>query len=193
MKNSTPSAQPPLTLEALLKLHDEAFVTIAYKAILGRSADPEGLENYLRQVRTGVEKSRIVAELASSPEGKLRSADFPGLRDMMAAHGKDASSFWTRVFGRSPSTAMETIERQLRIIDNRLSMVEQCAAEQNRQIAALLILLTQLPTEPGDSNSRANASDVNVINSAAPPSILPLNVRKTFADLKAAIAMKQRE
>jgi hypothetical protein len=191
MKNSMPLAPPALTLEGLLKLHDEAFVTSAYKVLLGRPVDPGGLENYLRRVRAGAQKSQIVAELAGSPEGKLRSADLPGLRDLIAEYRKDAPSIWLRVFRRLSGTPMDTIERQLRVIDNRLYMMEQCAAEQNRQMAALLILLTQGLSEPVGSSSRPNASNVGDVTDSAPRSILPPNVRQTFFDLKATIAMKE--
>jgi hypothetical protein len=182
MKNSVPLASQPRTLDELLKLHDEAFVTGAYKVLLGRSPDPQGLENYLRQIRAGTQKSQIVAELAGSPEGRLRSAELPGLGNLIAQHRKGARSFWLRIFRRLSSTPTERIERQLRVIDNRLYMMEQCAAEQNRQMAALLIVLTQGLSEPvGD-----------VINST-PRSILPQNVRQTFSDLKATIEMKRSE
>jgi hypothetical protein len=191
MKKSTPPEPPALTLEALLKLHDEAFVTSAYKVLLGRPADPGGLENYLRQVRAGAQRSQIIAELARSPEGKLRSADLPGLRDLVAEYRKDAPSIWLRVFRRWRSTPMETIERQLRVIDNRLYMIEQCAAEQNRQMAALLILLTQGLSGPVGSSSRPNASNVGDVTDSAPRSFLPRNVLQTFSDLKATIAMKE--
>jgi len=192
MKNSVPLAPPALTLEGLLKLHDEAFVTGAYKVLLGRSPDPEGLENYLRQVRAGTQKSKIVAELAGSPEGRLRSAELPGLGNLIAQY-KGAPSLWSRVFRRLSSTPMETIERQLRVIDNRLYMMEQCAAEQNRQLAALLIVLTQGLSEPVGSSFHPDASNVGDVMDSTSRSILPLNVRQTFSELKATIEMKRSE
>jgi Domain of unknown function (DUF4214) len=193
MKNSVPLAPQALTLDELLKLHDEAFVTGAYKVLLGRSPDPEGLENYLRQVRAGTKKSQIVAELAGSPEGRLRSAELPGLGSLIAEYRKGARSFWLRIFRRLSSTPTMRIERQLRVIDNRLYMIEQCAAEQNRQMAALLIVLTQGLSEPVGSSLHPNASNVCDVIDSTPRSILPLNVRQTFSDLKATIEMKRSE
>jgi len=190
MKNSVPLASQPRTLDELLKLHDEAFVTGAYKVLLGRPPDPEGLENYLRQIRAGTQKSQIVAELAGSPEGRSRSAELPGLGSLIAEHRKGARSFWLRIFRRLSSTPTERIERQLRAIDNRLYMMEQRAAEQNRQMAALLIVLTQGPI---GSNFHPNASKVGDAINSTPRSILPLNVRQTFSDLKATIEMKRSE
>ena len=191
MKQSTSSVPLAITLDALLKLHDEAFVTSAYKVLLGRPADPGGLENYLRRVRAGAQKSQIIAELAGSPEGKLRSADLPGLRDLIAENRKGARSIWLRAFRRLSGTPMKTIERQLRVIDNRLYLMEQCAAEQNRQMAALLILLTQGLSESVASSSRPNTSNVGDATDSAPRSVLSPKVRQTFSDLKATIAMKE--
>jgi Domain of unknown function (DUF4214) len=193
MKTSVPLASQARTLDELLKLHDEAFVAGAYKVLLGRLPDPEGLENYLRQVRAGTQKSQIIAELAGSPEGRLRSAEVPGLGNLIAEHRKGARSFWSRIFRRLSSTPTERIERQLRVIDNRLYVMEQCAAEQNRQMAALLIVLTQGLSESVGSSFHPDASDVGDVISSTPRAILPLNVRQTFSDLKAAIEMKRSE
>ena len=193
MKNSVPLASQPRTLDELLKLHDEAFVTGAYKVLLGRPPDPEGLENYLRQIRAGTQKSQIVAELAGSPEGRSRSAELPGLGSLIAEHRKGARSFWLRIFRRLSSTPTERIERQLRAIDNRLYMMEQRAAEQNRQMAALLIVLTQGLSDPVGSSFHPSASNVDDVIDSTPRSILSLNVRHTFSDLKATIEMKRSE
>jgi hypothetical protein len=72
-------------------------------------------------------------------------------------------------------------------------MMEQCAAEQNRQMAALLIVLTQGLSEPVDSSFHPNVSNVDDAIDSTPRSILPLNVNQTFSDLKATIKMKRSE
>ena len=161
MKNS-PQIEPPAhTLEQLLKLHDEAFVRSAYKAILGRAPDQGGLENYLSQVRAGIHKAHILAELAQSPEGRLNAAPAPGLHLAIAQYAKHASSLWVRMFRWLGNASVESTDRQLRIMDNRLYLVEQAVAQQTSQFVELLTL--------------------------------PNQVARTFAELKAAIAEKQRE
>jgi hypothetical protein len=159
MKNSPPLEPPAHTLEQLLKLHDEAFVRSAYKAILGRTPDQGGLENYLSQVRAGIHKAHILAELAQSPEGK--AAPVQALHLAIAQYAKHVSSVWVRMFRWLGKASVESTDRQLRIMDNRLYLVEQAVAQQTSQFVELLTL--------------------------------PNQVAHIFAELKAAIAAKQRE
>jgi hypothetical protein len=53
------------------ELDDEAFVRQAYQRLLDRPADPDGLQNYVSQLRSGMPKAQIVAELEGSPEGRM--------------------------------------------------------------------------------------------------------------------------
>lgn len=61
----------PSTLEALLDLPEEHFIWGAYRAILGRDPDAQGLGNYLEKLRSGWLKLDILTELRDSPEGSL--------------------------------------------------------------------------------------------------------------------------
>jgi hypothetical protein len=61
------------SIEALLELDDEAFVRAAYEALLDRAPDPEGLGNYVEQLRDGMPKVELLASLALSDEGVARS------------------------------------------------------------------------------------------------------------------------
>jgi hypothetical protein len=51
-------------------LEGEAFVRQAYLQLLGRSADPSGLKDYVEQLRAGKTKAELAAELEDSPEGQ---------------------------------------------------------------------------------------------------------------------------
>jgi Domain of unknown function (DUF4214) len=185
MKDSLPPAAPARTIEALLKLHDEAFVVKAYEVILGRAPDPRGLNNYLTQVRAGNDKVRILDELVQSPEGRMKSRAGPGLGEAIVEYRKQAGSFWGRLYRGLTGTANEPIERHLRVIDNRLYLVEQDLAQQTAQLAELRILVLQML-----ANS-ASASDTE--QPAHGPSITETSpsVARTFAELKTAIAMKR--
>ncbi|MBB5985034.1 glycosyltransferase [Sphingobium lignivorans] len=61
---------PPRDLETLLSFDDEVFVRLAYWALLGREVDSGGLSIYLRRIRKGEDKLRLLRELASSAEGR---------------------------------------------------------------------------------------------------------------------------
>jgi hypothetical protein len=49
---------------------DEAFLTSAYRALLGRRPDPEGLQSHLARLHAGSSRIEALAALASSPEGR---------------------------------------------------------------------------------------------------------------------------
>ena len=73
-------ANPPTTLAGLRALRDRTFVQSAYRVVLGRDADPSGLDQYLRQLRSGAfDKVDILGELRYSPEGEQRGVDIDGL------------------------------------------------------------------------------------------------------------------
>jgi glycosyltransferase involved in cell wall biosynthesis len=83
----------------LLNFWDEDFVKAAYVAILKREADPAGLAHYVLQLRGGVDRRHILADMASCKEG--RDANLPGLRSVVRSiepYGK-----LSRLIGRSDS------------------------------------------------------------------------------------------
>ncbi|MGQ0484084.1 MAG: FkbM family methyltransferase [Hyphomicrobiales bacterium] len=67
------------TLDELLARHDETFVRSAYQTLLGRDADAEGLGHYLGLLRAGVSKTRLLAQLRLSAEGRARAPKLAGL------------------------------------------------------------------------------------------------------------------
>ena len=65
----------------LLKYHDHEFVWNAYRALLKREPDEEGLRSYLRQLRSGrFNKIDVLASLRFSPEGRRNKVSIDGLR-----------------------------------------------------------------------------------------------------------------
>ena len=72
-------------LSQILSARDAHFVDLAYKAILHRAPDVGGLEHYVGQLRTGVDKLDILATLKRSPEGIERNAKIIGL-DLSLIH-----------------------------------------------------------------------------------------------------------
>lgn len=188
MKSSAQLESETLTLEQLIQLHDEVFVIRAYEAVLGRPPDPGGQANYLAQVRAGVHKAHIVAELALSPEGELKSSDFPGLRGAIALHRKRTPSFWDRLVQRLARASMADTERQLRVIENKLYVMEQGLIRQSMLLTDLLTFVrdSTLPLAKPVSHSSKGISDFQ----SPSLSYLSPKVGRTFEDLKAAIAVK---
>lgn len=76
----------PKHLDDLLKLHDEEFLRVAYRAILGREIDRSGAESYLRRLRSGDDRFEILASLRYSREGRRVSSQLPGLKKALRFH-----------------------------------------------------------------------------------------------------------
>ena len=108
------------TLDRLLALHDEPFVRLAFEAVLRRPVDSGGLENYVEQLRRGVDRRHVLAELASSAEGRRANADIPGLRELVIAHAPRAWTWRKRVAGRIAAALVAPLETRLRSIDNQV-------------------------------------------------------------------------
>jgi ribosomal protein L29 len=111
------------TTEELLSLYDTSFVECAYRTILGREVDPSGLRNYLIQVRKGVSKGQIAAELAVSQEGRTRVIELPGIAELIKAYEPRRRTWISRLFRRAASQARQGLEMQLRSIENGVGML----------------------------------------------------------------------
>ncbi len=63
------SHKPP---DAILRLErDDDFLAAAYRAILGREPDPEGLVYYLRVIQSGVRRESVLTALSGSEERRV--------------------------------------------------------------------------------------------------------------------------
>jgi GT2 family glycosyltransferase len=71
--------QANVALRELFRLGDEEFLKAAYVALLGREADPVGLDHYLKHLASGRSRVGILRDLRGSPEGRaagVLSADW---------------------------------------------------------------------------------------------------------------------
>ncbi|MDN7913042.1 DUF4214 domain-containing protein [Burkholderia cepacia] len=66
-------------VQSLQSFHDEDFVNRAYRSILGRAPDPSGAERYLRALRKGESKIRLIRDIRRSKEGQRRGVRVGGL------------------------------------------------------------------------------------------------------------------
>jgi FkbM family methyltransferase len=71
------SVKSAKNLQELLSHHDEEFVHCAYKTLLRRNPDQEGLNYYLALVRAGHSKKHILTQLYLSNECKRRISTSP--------------------------------------------------------------------------------------------------------------------
>lgn len=62
-----------------MHLYDEEFVRTAYAAILKRNPDNEGLNYYLKRIRSGISRENLLIQLLKSPEAKIYNTKISGL------------------------------------------------------------------------------------------------------------------
>jgi FkbM family methyltransferase len=118
MERTSNSMRIAHTIEELLSLYDTAFIECAYWTILGRKVDPSGLKNYLNQVRKGVSKGRIIAELIQSQEGRARTIELPGISELLAAHKPRSRSWLGWIFRREASQRHQGLEMKIHRLEN---------------------------------------------------------------------------
>jgi Domain of unknown function (DUF4214) len=72
--SSPEPSEPPLELAGLCAIEDDAaFLHAAYQAILGRAAEPAGVESHLEALRKDARREEILLHMAGSPEAKARA------------------------------------------------------------------------------------------------------------------------
>jgi len=175
----------------LLHLHDEAFVNKAYEVILGRTPDSGGFSNYLAQVRNGVHRGHIIAELALSEEGRTAAPTSQTLRAIINRYREprrfSVTSFCAK-FGRS---RLQVAEQQIRVLENKLYVIEQLCAVQTQVCSTLTEKVRQIAQRAvSQPVSEAIIADKRAITDTLRAS-LPVNVRRTFLNLQNALEQKR--
>jgi O-antigen biosynthesis protein len=84
--SSNQKSHIPKSLEELMSMYDERFVDSAYRALLGRVPDAEGMSYYLLRLRSGISKIEILAQLNGSEESKSRKAEIIGLDEALTRY-----------------------------------------------------------------------------------------------------------
>ena len=109
------------TLVELLSHHDEEFVYVAYRTLLGRAPDLEGSNYYLGRVRAGISPIEILTQIYLSKEGKSKRINIAGLDKAIKRHQRQKAFLLgplMRLFGANPAETHTT--QQLRRIENVL-------------------------------------------------------------------------
>lgn len=83
---AAPMREPNATHVAeLLRKDGASFIQAAYRAVLGREADPSGLRYYSERLAAGDRKEQVLVALRNDPEGRAFNADIGGLAELLAA------------------------------------------------------------------------------------------------------------
>ena len=140
------------TLPELLACHGQHFVQCAYRTLLGREPDLEGMAYYLGQLRTGYSKMRIVTQLCSSKECKVHAAQLTGLAKAIQFYHRGQQPLLGGLFRWLDGTeGNRPTERKLRGIENQLSMLSDESNRRLNQIETALAGLHHLVVQQTQS------------------------------------------
>ena len=126
------------SLQAVLALNDADFINAAYALILSREPDSDGLGTYLPKIRAGAPKASVITAMARSAEAAERGVDAATVIRNLAQF-ETVDSLWSRFLRRLTPGSSATVERQLRIIDNRLYLIEKALSRLSAADARLAI------------------------------------------------------
>ena len=194
-------AGPAGSLSELLALHDRRFIESAYQTIIHREPDNDGIATYLRLLRSGLSKYRILDILRNSPEGLRCDINLPGLdlalrryrRTLMPVFGP-LFSFLYRIEYEGPATARaRRIENLLYRICREIGMHSiddrDLSPTISREKSQLQIQVKQVSTEKSPFDSLARPTGVVTAALRSLPSMNNRMNESTMTSKHAAITI----
>lgn len=137
-----------ITFTEVMRLYDEAFVKAAYLLILGRVADPNGLEYYAGRLRRGYSRISVLDQLTKSSEALEDWKKQPGLDEAIKRFRTSRRLKGWRLaltdteLGRTPSL------RRARVLQNSVAgqrhHLEESLAKLSEQHEVVRHMVTQL-------------------------------------------------
>jgi len=85
-ESSSPLSMEFITLDEVLALRGRAFLQAAYRSVLGRQPDNDGMAHHLKLLNDGARPSAILVGLKLSPEGRSRPIKLKGLDKLLRRH-----------------------------------------------------------------------------------------------------------
>jgi SAM-dependent methyltransferase len=112
------------TADDLLALEGVEFVEAAYRVLLNREPDQDGLSYYFNRLRNGVGKIEILSQLRLSDEAKSSGPELPRLNELIFREK------WSRLplLGWLTPRA-ERLQYKVRAIEHRLAEIRQATAD----------------------------------------------------------------
>ena len=125
----------PTSFAELMSLYDVEFVEAAYPILLGRPADPIGLNYYVDRLRRGFSRISVLDQLAKSREVVKEWDKFPGISGALAKlRASRRASGWKLALGDIELGRTPAI-RRVRALQNSI-------ASHRQQLEQLLTKLT---------------------------------------------------
>jgi len=155
-RTSTTSKEGPAskdrvaTLKELMSLYDESFVQAAYPLLLGRKADPNGLDYYTSRLRRGFGRVSVIAQLVESKEATEEWDKVPGIRSALKRYYASRRLSGWKLALRDPELGRTPPLKRARALENGLGAQRQALLEaisklstQNTRIEQLLFELLE--------------------------------------------------
>lgn len=152
---------------ALLGLEGAAFVEVMYRAVLGRRADPAGLQAYVQMLDRGVDKTEIIRRVRESAEGVRHDAELiglppPGPLDRLYALpviGRRLRAWQVKFYMRRPAREVEALRYMVGTLQDR------CNAQQ----LALSALQARQDVSPSQGQMRGVTALVKELEQSVRP------------------------
>lgn len=128
-------------LEDLLRLNDIEFIEHAYRAILNRVPDANGLQYYLGRLRLGYSKLGILRQIKRSTEARSSNREVRGMERIKLTKWSHLP-FVGRFIALFDADADNESRRRIRRIENSLYLLDQRATRRFNDIDNQLITVT---------------------------------------------------
>lgn len=130
----------------LIKSFDEAFVRKAYRIVLHREVDADGLNHYLGMLRNGANKWDVLGRLRYSVEGRRLGVKIPGLLSRFIKQRLYAIPFLGRLLQiLTIIWQLPNIERSYRALENYVYILKKENLGEHLQLSLLLESVASQP------------------------------------------------
>lgn len=132
-------------VDDLLQLNDVAFVDMSYRILIGRAADPDGMNYYCGALRDGMARYQLLANLAGTDEGAARTGHLDGL-----------SAYLARPEAAIPATLPERLARlgnELGQLTNQLVALNDAAPAEASSASGTLLRLANAAMDAAQDRS----------------------------------------
>lgn len=136
--HSTEQTMTPIHhVQDLLKLSGERMVRASYSKLLGRDPDTAGLAHYSNRLQQGYGRTRVLVEIASSEEARIKAVDLPGLKELVQVFEANRS-WWRRLI-----TPQNRYEQSLNRVEELLDALRENAQQAEQRLHARLVRLEE--------------------------------------------------
>lgn len=177
--------QAPIgSLAELLGLHDERFIRACYRRLLAREADPAGLAHYLRMLRGGASKMRILRGMLRSSEARENGAPLPGLDRAIIRYTRGnwpVVGWFLRRLWKTDGEGV--IERQMRQIGNHVGRLGYDQATISRELHQVHASVVSIRPARG---GREHSAQIKIVSASAPAASNRSEIGAAFAPTDSA-------